>query len=115
MIYTNKQFIFVIKYIMSLAARLYYIKISVSQQDDHLVQIVNPLVQFTIQPSIDSCQGFAIYCHRRNSATIPHRTKLTEAVGLFKQCRVRIQEYFPAETGAARVMQTSQTLQSSLC
>lgn len=53
---------------MSIAARLYYIKISVSQQVHHLVQIVNPLVQFTIQPCIDSSHGFAIYCHGRNSA-----------------------------------------------
>lgn len=61
MIYTNRQFIVVIKYIMSIAARLYYIEISVSQQVHHLVQIVN-------QPCIESSQGFAIDCHRRNSA-----------------------------------------------
>lgn len=44
MIYTNKQIIFVIKYIMPRALRLYYIEISITQQVHHLVQIVNPLV-----------------------------------------------------------------------
>lgn len=86
MIYTNKQFIFVIKYIRSIAARLYYVETALTLQVHHLLQIVNSLVQLTIQPCIDSSHGFAIYCHGRNSATIPQRTELTEAVGLFKQC-----------------------------